>query len=244
MQYPHLLQCTATRWRFRFNKKGKAYAWWYKYFYATLWLSLECSKPDVVQARPGQARAGQERTGEARPCQSRSVQTKRQPLTLWPSIGISLLRVSHSAGVYMYAYVYMCVCVRSRASILPSCCSKSHNVDGHSLWFGRANTAHAAASLIFLFFFVPGKATLTSCHLMSHIHTYLHTYILCVWGMPSHISELISLSVPPLHGFFLLVTLEFFCVCLSCGSQELVDTALGYATFQISFADTHTRTYK
>lgn len=202
----------------------------------------------MLKARrgPGEARPGQERTGEARPCQSRSVQTKRQPLTLWPSIGISLLRVSHSAGVYMYAYIY----VRSRASILPSCCSKSHNVDGHSLWFGRANTAHAAAAvaaveplvLFFPLFFVPSKATLTSCHLMSHIHTYLHLY--CVCGMPSHISELISLSVPPLHGFFLLVTLEFFCVCLSCGSQELVDTALGYATFQISFADTHTRTYK
>lgn len=77
MQYPHLLQCTATRWRFRFNKKGKAYAGWYKYFYATLWVSLECSKPDVVQARPGQARPGQGRKGLARPGHAKAAACKQ-----------------------------------------------------------------------------------------------------------------------------------------------------------------------
>lgn len=181
MQYPHLLQCTATRWRFRFNKKGKAYAWWYKYFYATLWVSLECSKPDVVQARPGQGRKGQARPGHAKAAACKQSDNRWH---FGRALGSACcVYLSQCGCLYVYIRIQVCTYtyVRSRASILPSCCSKSHNVDGHSLWFGRANTAHAAASLIFLFFFVPGKATLTSCHLMSHIDTYLHTSILCVW---------------------------------------------------------------
>lgn len=184
MQYPHLLQCTATRWRFRFNKKGKAYAGWYKYFYATLWVSLECSKPDVVQARPGQARAGKDRRGQAMPKPQRANKATTVD-TLAEHWDQPAACISQCGCLYVCIRIQVCTYtyVRSRASILPSCCSKSHNVDGHSLWFGRANTAHAAAVaaaveplvLSFPLFFVPGKATLTSCHLMSHIPTYIYT---------------------------------------------------------------------
>lgn len=215
MQYPHLLQCTATRWRFRFNKKkGKAYAWWYKYFYATLWVSLECSKPDVVQARPGQARAGQERTGEARPCQSRSMQTKRQPLTLWPSIGISLLRVSLTVRVSICMHTYTCVYVCAHGPLYCQAAVQSL-IMLMDIRFDLAElTRHMLLPLLFFFFFRAGQSHTNELP-FDVTHPYIHIY--CVCGMPSHISELISLSVPPLHGFFLLVTLEFFCMCLSCG---------------------------
>lgn len=111
MQYPHLLQCTATRWRFRFNKKGKAYAWWYKYFYATLWVSLECSKPDVVQARQGQARPGQGRKGQARPGHAKAAACKQSD-NRWHfgrALGSACcVYLSQCGCLYVCIRMYMC----------------------------------------------------------------------------------------------------------------------------------------
>lgn len=172
----------------------------------------------MLKARrgPGEARPGQERTGEARPCQSRSVQTKRQPLTLWPSIGISLLRVSHSAGVYMYAYAYKYVHIHMCAHGPLYCQAAVQSlIMLMDIRFDLAElTRHMLLPLLFFFFFRAGQSHTNELP-FDVTHPYIHIY--CVCGMPSHISELISLSVPPLHGFFLLVTLEFFCMCLSCG---------------------------
>lgn len=131
----------------------------------------------MVLARPGQARPGR---GRVRPRQSRSVQTTRQTLTLCPSVGISLLRVAHThthrhTDTHTYTYVDMC----SRAS--------QSLIMLMDIRFDLVEPTRAWASLPFSFLFsllfsssVPGKAVLTSCHLMSYIQTHTRMYVLCV----------------------------------------------------------------
>lgn len=194
------------------------------------------------EARPGQARAGKDRRGQAMPKPQRANKATTVD-TLAEHWDQPAACISHSAGVYMYAYVYKYVHIHMCAHGPLYCQAAVQSlIMLMDIRFDLAElTRHMLLPLLFFSFFRAGQSHTNELP-FDVTHTYIHIY--CVYGMPSHISELISLSVPPLHGFFLLVTLEFFCVCLSCGSQELVDTALGYATFQISFADTHTRTYK
>lgn len=133
------------------------------------------------EARPGQGRAGQERTGEARPCQSRSVQTKRQPLTLWPSIGISLLRVSHSAGVYMYAYVYKYVHIHMCAHGPLYCQAAVQSlIMLMDIRFDLAElTRHMLLPLLFSSFFRAGQSHTNELP-FDVTHTYIPTYIYTV----------------------------------------------------------------
>lgn len=137
----------------------------------------------MLKARrgPGQARPGQDRRGQAMPKPQRANKATTvdtlpehwdQPAACISQCGCQCV-YTH---MHTYTHMYMCAhgplyCQAAVQSLIMLMDIRFDLVEltRHTLLL------LSSPSLYFPLFFVPGKAALTSCHLMSYIHAYIYT---------------------------------------------------------------------